>query len=269
MTTSLEMYPFEMRLTKFVSDLSFEQIPASAVKTIKQMLVADLGCAIAGAKEEGCGRLRRMLVERGGRPEATVLIFGDKLPAPSAALINGVMCRALDFCDAMAPGLHMGSSLIPAVLAAAQISGGCTGEQLLTALAAGAEVGSRLNLTEATYDGFDPTGIAGVFAAAAGAAKVMDLSRQQIHHTLGLAFKPVRRQFPEQCGWLPGCSPDSRLGGRIRCELYPAGKRRAERTGRFFKRRIWIPASVRPGQNFGGINAERPGGPVSIGEFNV
>ncbi|MDP6173483.1 MAG: MmgE/PrpD family protein, partial [Rhodospirillales bacterium] len=117
----------ERRLAGFVHTHRRDQIPDDVVTVIRQMMLAVTGTVIAGAEEEGCAQLRADLVDRGGKPEATVMVHGDRLPAPSAALINAVMCRALDFCDAMSPGIHIGSSLIPAALAAAEMKGGCAG----------------------------------------------------------------------------------------------------------------------------------------------
>lgn len=94
-----------------------------------------------------------MLLERGSKSEATVLVYGDALPTPSAALLNGVMCRALDFCDSMVPDIHIGSLLIPTVMAAAELKGGCTDSEFLTALIVGAETSARLSLTDHIFSG--------------------------------------------------------------------------------------------------------------------
>lgn len=185
----------ELTLVRFLRETRYDQIPGDVAAVVKQIFLAVIGTAIAGAAEEGCAPLREMLVERGGKPEATVLVYGDRLPAPSAALLNGVMCRALDFCDAMIPGLHMGSSLIPAALAATELRGGCSGKEFLTALTVGAEIGSRMNLTEEAYDGFDPTGVAGVFAATAAAARILELDEEQTLNALALAFNRCGGSF--------------------------------------------------------------------------
>ena len=132
---------------------------------------------IAGAGEDGIAPLRELLRERGGRGEARVFVHGDRLPAHAAAQLNGTMCRALDYCDAMAPGIHIGSALLPAAFAAAELAGGCSGSDFLAALAAGCELGARFNLTESMYDGFDPTGVAVVFASTAAAARILRSER--------------------------------------------------------------------------------------------
>ena len=185
----------EQRIAAFAHGFRFADLPKPARQVAKQVLLATFGTAIAGAGEDGCAALRKLLLQRGGTAEASVLVFGHRLPAPSAALINGVMCRALDFCDAMAPGLHMGSSLLPAALAAAELRGGCSGAEFLTAMAVGAEIGSRLNLSEAQYDGFDPTGVAGIFAATATAARLLGLGETKTLHALALAFNRAGGSF--------------------------------------------------------------------------
>lgn len=185
----------EARLAAFAHAFPRERIPDTAAEVVRQILLAVAGTAIAGASEDGVAPLREMLVDRGGKPECTVFVHGDRLPATSAALLNGVMCRALDFCDAMVPGLHIGSSLVPAALAAAELKGGCRGSDFVAALTVGAEIASRLNGSEADYDGFDPTGVAGVFASTAAAARVLGLAEPQMRDALALAFNRCGGSF--------------------------------------------------------------------------
>ncbi len=185
----------EEQLAHFVCTLRPGDVPPEAQRIVRLVGMAAIGAGIAGAGEDGIEALRALLVERGGAPQATSLVFGDKLPAASAAQLNGTMCRALDYCDAMAPGIHIGSSLFPAALAAAEAAGGCSGAEFLAALAAGAELGSRFNLGESQYDGFDPTGIAVVFAPTAAAARILKLTPRQTLHALALAFNRCGGSF--------------------------------------------------------------------------
>ena len=185
----------ESELSIFVTDLRTDEVPAAALKTARRVLLACAGTGIAGAGEEGIAPLHQLLQERGGAGEARTLVFGTGLPAHAAAQFNGTMCRALDFCDALAPGAHIGSSVVPAALAAAELAGGCSGSELLTALVVGCEVGARLNLTESMYDGFDPTGIAVVFASTAAAARILQLPVKQTLNALGLAFNRCGGSF--------------------------------------------------------------------------
>lgn len=95
----------EQTLANIVSDLQAEQVPPQAQRVLRLMIMAVPGTGIAGTAEDGVAALRELLCEAGGAPQATTLVFGNKLPAHAAAQFNGTLCRALDFCDAIATAL--------------------------------------------------------------------------------------------------------------------------------------------------------------------
>ena len=190
----------ESRLADFIVGLQPADVPPAALRITRLVAMAALGTGVAGAAEDGIAPLRQLLRARGGQAQARSFVFGDPLPAVAAAQLNGTMCRALDYCDAMAPGIHIGSSLLPTALAAAELvaverAQPCSGAELLAALVVGNEVGARFNLSEAQYDGFDPTGVAIVFAATAAAARVLRLDARQTVNALGLAFNRCGGSF--------------------------------------------------------------------------
>ncbi len=185
----------EHQLAEFVAQFQPSGASAAALTTVRNMFMASIATGVAGAGEDGIEELRRLLRRRGGSAEAHTFVYGEKLPAPAAAQFNGTLCRALDYCDAMAPGAHLGSSLIPAALGAAELAGNCSGSDLVAALLVGCEVGARLNLTELMYDGFDPTGIAVTFASTAAAARILKLSEKQTLNALGLALNRCGGSF--------------------------------------------------------------------------
>ncbi|WP_439577731.1 MmgE/PrpD family protein [Elioraea sp.] len=124
--------------------------------------------------------------------EATV--FGDAMrytPA-GAALLNGVLGHSLDFDDTHAAGsLHPGAPVIPAALAAAELTG-ATGADTLAAIVAGYEVTCRLALALPAGDhydrGFHPTATCGAFGAAAAAGRVFGLEANAIADAFGIAL---------------------------------------------------------------------------------
>ena len=175
-------------LVDYLTQTGFSSIPREPLLTIKNMILTVLGTMVAGSSSEGCEELIEHYMEMGGREEATVFVHGEKMPASNAAFVNSVMARSLDFCDAMAPGVHIGSSVVPTALAAVELAGGCSGREFLTALTLGTELSSRLNLTESAYDGFDPTGVCTVFAATAAAGRILGLNHNQMWDALALVF---------------------------------------------------------------------------------
>lgn len=185
----------EARLAEFAAAFPAARIPPSAAQAIRRILLAVSGTVIAGADEDGCPAVRRRLIERGGAAEATVLVSGERLPATSAAMANAMAARALDYCDAMAPGPHCGAAVVMAALAMAEKIGGCSGRDFMAALTVGAEVAARMNRSEAGYDGFDPTGVSVVFGATAAAARLLGLDGGRMHQALGLAFNRCAGSF--------------------------------------------------------------------------
>jgi len=185
----------EQKFAQFVCTTAYEDLPPGVTDIIKNQLLTVLGTTIAGSTEAGCETLIDYCRARGGTEEASILIHGGGLPAEAAALVNAVMARALDFDDALTPGVHIGASTVMAGLAAAELRGGIDGKEFLAALLVGAEVGARLNLTEAAYNGLDPTGICTVFAATATASRVLGLTQGECRNALALAFNRAGGSF--------------------------------------------------------------------------
>jgi 2-methylcitrate dehydratase PrpD len=197
----------EHELVRFVCRTAYEDLKPGPLLTIKNQLLTVLGTTLAGSTQAGCQTLIDFYLSQGGKEEATILIYGGRIPAQAAALVNGVMARALDFDDALAPGVHIGASTVPAALAAAELRGGMDGREFLTALLVGTEVGVRLNLPEAAYNGLDPTGICTVFAATAAASRVLRLNEEETWNALALAFNRAGGSFQ--------CNVDGALAVRV------------------------------------------------------
>lgn len=185
----------EVQLARFINNLRFEDLPPQALKTVKKVVLTVCGTAVGGARTDGIKELNDFFAELDGKPEATVLFYNTKLPAHEAALVNAAMARALDYCDSINPGPHFGASLISIGFALAELMGGVSGKEFLTAFAIGQETGSRFNLPEEAYGGVDPTGVAGAFAATAMACRLLKLTEAQMLNALGIALNNASGSF--------------------------------------------------------------------------
>jgi 2-methylcitrate dehydratase PrpD len=179
------------RLAEYAASITFESLPNDAVVAVKHLVLDSLGTALAATTMgEGCRELVAMVVAGGGHPQATVLGFGHRGPAPLIALANGGLVHALNY-DAGGSG-HLGVVALVAPLAAAEMVGGVTGKQFITACATAAEVTARMS---AAAHGFDTHGelpwLAGQFlgyvGAAAGAGRILELSPLQMLSAIALA----------------------------------------------------------------------------------
>lgn len=181
------------RLAAFASSLAFEQIPQEVVDKIKLCILDNLGCAIFGASLPAMQKLTAAAAAEGASPKAAVFGAPLRTSASLAALLNGTSAHAFQLDEIhIESTLHPGSLALPAALALAEAKAGgkTTGRDLITALAAGYEVGIRVGLAAKGgmfKTGFHNQGTTGVFVAAAAAARMLGLSALQTRHALGIA----------------------------------------------------------------------------------
>lgn len=105
-------------LSEFAVDLQYEHLPREVIHEAKRFLYDSIGCAYGGMETPDVNAILSIYREMGGKEEATVIGFGDELPAVNATLINSLMIRALDFNDIYwKEDPSHPSDLIPAALA--------------------------------------------------------------------------------------------------------------------------------------------------------
>jgi 2-methylcitrate dehydratase PrpD len=186
-TRKKEATNLEETMVEYVLMTKFDDLPREAIEIGKRLLMTVLGTTVAGATVEGCEGVFDLVREWGGREESTILVHGGRVPAYNAVFMNSIMARALDYCDGMIPGIHLGSTCIPTALAAVELAGGCSGRDFLTHLVVGAESAARIN-ARSNYNGFDPTGVCSIFGATAIAGRMLGLDKRQMKNALGIAF---------------------------------------------------------------------------------
>jgi len=118
---------------RFARQLTFDQLPDEAVHEAKRFLLDSLGCAFAAADGEDMAAMLRFVEKLGGPPEATIIASSMRTSAANAALMNGLLIRALDYNDIywVQDPSHP-SDLLGVVLAAAEVNQ-ASGRELLTA----------------------------------------------------------------------------------------------------------------------------------------
>ncbi len=183
------------RLARFVHELDLAAIPLAAREHAKLCLMDTLGIAFAATKEPAAIAAATVARRTSGAPESTLLVHGDRVPAPMAALANGTAAFSHNFTDTtLSCVIHGGPVAVPAALAAGEMMT-ASGAEVLTAIVAGYEVmtriGNSINSGTARMahhkKGYHPTATCGVFGAAAIAAKLTGLSVEGTVAALGIA----------------------------------------------------------------------------------
>ena len=83
------------QLVDYATTIRYEDLAPEAVKSIKIHILDTTGAIIAGSAAEGCKKLTEILKEWEGKGEATIFVYGNKVPAHHAAWVNGTMSRGL------------------------------------------------------------------------------------------------------------------------------------------------------------------------------
>lgn len=176
-------------LAGFVAGAAFGDLPPRAVDACKRFVLDSIGVAMAGSSAPGVEHTVELIRRWSGKAESTLLAFGDRVPAPEAAFINGILIHARDFDDTHDVAIvHANASVLPAALAVAEAEAPVSGKELLAALVVGIDVACRLGLSLRYYRGWHNSAICGAFGAAAAASRVLGLDAGQTAHALGIAY---------------------------------------------------------------------------------
>jgi 2-methylcitrate dehydratase PrpD len=184
------------QISECAAALTYEALPPELVELTKQIILDTLGVAVGASGLAPEARILADYVEAlGGRPESSVLGFGSKAPAPWAAFVNGSLGHMLDYDDVGAGG-HVGIATVPVAFAVAEKRGGVSGRDLITAIAAGTDLHTRLDLAVRLPDwtmteGWFATQLFGFLSGAVTAAKLRGFDAERTEHALGIAFTQV------------------------------------------------------------------------------
>ncbi len=200
-----ETADFTLALAGRASALRYDDLPAPAREIARQCVLDYLGVAVAGASDPLVRLLLDELTEAGGAPQASIIGHDARLPALSAALVNGAAAHALDYDDVnMAMPGHPSVAILPGLLALAELKGS-SGREVVTAFVAGYETGCRVGaaLSPGHYNlGFHSTGTVGSFGAAAACARLLGLDAETTAVALGIAGTQaagLKSQFGTMC----------------------------------------------------------------------
>ena len=179
-------------LAGWISRLRYGDLPPRTREVVRIVLLDTLGCGVYGYATPWAKKLLQW-AKAGAPAKGEATVWGEtaqSLRVSDAALVNGTAVHAFELDDYHQAKLHPGAVVIPAAVAMAEKLG-ASGEQLVTAIAAGYEVMIRsslaLNPSAARLRGWHLTGVCGPFGAAAACASLLKLNVEQTAWALGLA----------------------------------------------------------------------------------
>ncbi|MGZ8426653.1 MAG: MmgE/PrpD family protein, partial [Candidatus Binatia bacterium] len=185
---------------EFIEQITFDAIPADAVRIGTRCLLDGLGLFVAGSEERAVQLLVEEAEQSGGRPDALLLSRGSvKVPAPMAARVLGTAGHAHDWDDSQVSvdpahvyGLLTHPTIPPlaSALVMTQKLGAIDGKTFMLAFLTGFEVECKISewmLPQHYLRGFHSSGTVGTFGAFAAAAKLLRLQGDRLRSGFGIA----------------------------------------------------------------------------------
>lgn len=197
-------------LATFAAELSIEDVPRHVRDRAVLHLADCLGIAIASSTMDFGESVHNAGTRLGLGDDSRVLGWGTRLPAASAALVNGTLIHGLDFDDTHIEAIHHASA--PALAAALAVADAedASGTDMLLAYVIGLEVGCRLAIAgegEFHDRGFHPTGILGTFAAVCVTGRLRGVTPDVMVRAMGLAGSQAAGLLELHHSWLKRLHP--------------------------------------------------------------
>lgn len=181
-------FPVMDRLATYAVAERCSRLPEDVIHQSKRAVVDWCAAAYAGIALPQTVASERALADEldcGGAR----LLTGRRATIRATAFISGVASHAAEVDDVYRDAVfHPGSPTISAALAIARAYG-CSGDSFLRAVVVGYEISTRIARTvfAGHYRYWHPTGTIGCMGAAAAAATLLNLDREQFVHALSTA----------------------------------------------------------------------------------
>lgn len=205
----MEEQAISRALARFISNITYEQLPDEVKKRAKSLLLDALSTAIAGRDLPWCQIALKLVT--GSKGDATIFGHDLKASALDAAFVNSVLVCSTAQEDCLFI-FHPGVVNVPTAIAIGEEQGS-SGAEVITALVVGYDVMGRIYLGGPDIaPRFRGVSAYGPFGAAATAGKLLKLNEDQMTNALGYAANSASGL--NEC-WSAGTMEGSFHGGIV------------------------------------------------------
>jgi len=183
-------------LISYGTGLTYKMLPEQVIRIVKERVLDTLGTMIAGSSTKECKKLVNLVKSWGGKEESSLIVYGDKVPAPLAALCNSTMARACEMDDVHEiAGTHVSASIIPSAFAIAGYSRvsknrPIDGKTFILSVTLGSDLNCRLRMA-GREDGPEMGWVGETYApiaVAAMGAKMLGFSETKTLNAMGIGY---------------------------------------------------------------------------------
>ncbi len=173
------------QVSEFVADTGFDNLPNAAIERARRVIVDTIAAIAAGSVEpEVVALTTRMATQEG---PSSVIGAGRRTQPTTAAFLNGTSGTFLELDEGNQfsrghPGVHA----LPSALAVAEDQR-ASGQDFLTAIVLGYEIGARIGIAAKILPTMHPHGTWGTVGSAIAVAKLMGANASQVRELINIA----------------------------------------------------------------------------------
>ena len=184
------MVSLSRQLAQWVVRLRYDDLPPAVVDRAKGVTLHSLASVLLGSQTSSGQQAVQLIIaeEEGVKNGATIMVDGTTATKGGAAFANAEMAMSGGKLDSFQMLTHPGTSILPGAFVGAETSG-ASGREFLTGVVAGYEVMERLSsdfIPTVMSRGFHAGPVFGIFGPAIAAAKMLDLTEDEVNSTIAL-----------------------------------------------------------------------------------
>ncbi|MEC9308753.1 MAG: MmgE/PrpD family protein [Chloroflexota bacterium] len=184
------MVSLSRQIARWIVGLSYDDLPAAVIDRAKGVTLHNLASALLGSQTHSGRQALELVVseELGITRGATLMVDGTTVTKGGAAFANSELIMSGGKVDSYRMLTHPGTSILPGAFVAAETAG-ASGREFITGVAAGYEVMERLAadfIPTVMSRGFHASPVFGVFGPAVAAAKILNLTEDQVNSVIGM-----------------------------------------------------------------------------------
>lgn len=180
------------RLVERIVHLRATELPAAARDGARTFILDSLGVALAGTRVPRVNTLKQIATHWGTGSATRIWGTGERVPAPTAAFINGYQIHNQEWDCVHEPAVvHPMAVVLSTLLAFAEAQRGVGGEKFMLASCLAVDVATTIGRAARNKLRFFRPAMCGALGATAGLAKLLDLDHDTTLSALGLTYSQL------------------------------------------------------------------------------
>lgn len=179
-------------LVTHVVSARYEELSAAACDSTRMFILDSLGVALSGTRVPLVAALREVAQDWGRGDEARVWGTGERVPAATAAFLNGYQIHNQEWDCVHEPAVvHPMAVVLSTLIAFAEARGGISGRQLMLAASVAVDVAATVGMAAHNKLRFFRPAMCGALGATAGIASLLSLDADTTRSALGITYSQL------------------------------------------------------------------------------